>query len=455
MAEFENEYLWSQKYRPRNIEDCILPEQTKNLVKELINKKEIPHFLFAGPPGCGKTTLAKVIAEELDCDLLFLNASMENGIDALRTTVQSFASTVSFSSSAAKLVILDECLSEHERVRVGTIDSWKGMKLADLDPDTEYPVISFNMENGSFENDLATVISDKEDELFCVTLSDGRTINANNKHPFICIDDLGNFYERTIQEGLEGHDVVTHTKAEKVTTVESIGRGRVINLTVKKNHTFVTESGIVTHNCDGLTSAFQNALKGFLEAFGANCRFIFTANHPRKIIDPIHSRCTSIDFKIGATEKPILATRFMKRVKAILEAENIDYDNKAVASLIGKYFPDYRSILNELQRYSVSGSIDSGILDNMNDDSFKELFTFLKDKKFVDVRKWAGRNSDIDDTVLYRKIYDMSNLYFDAKSIPQLILILAEYSYKSGFVADREINLVACMVEIMSSCNFK
>lgn len=307
------EFTWATKYRPYTVEDCILPGATKKNIEDLLKKNEVPHMLFFGAPGCGKTTLAKVIANELGSDTLFINASMEAGIDLLRTKIQSFASSVSLSETGPKLVILDEC--------------------------------------------------------------------------------------------------------------------------------------------DGATAQFQSGMKGFLETFGANCRFIFTANHKQKIIEPLHSRCVPVDFKITSKDKVDIATKVMKRCSEILSNENITYDKKVLAELVKKNFPDFRKTLNDLQLYSVSGSIDSGILLNLSDDNLNKLFDYMKDKKFKEVQKWV-RNND-NDLSFYRSLYDHALSKLEDQSIPQLILILADYQYKASFVADPEINTIACLVEIMSSCNFK
>ena len=199
----------------------------------------------------------------------------------------------------------------------------------------------------------------------------------------------------------------------------------------------------------------QPALRNYMEEFSANCRFIFTANFKNRIIEPLHSRCAVIEFKIDNKEKQELAAAFFKRATTILKQENVEFDPKVVAELITKYFPDYRRILNELQRYSVSGKIDSGILVNMSQDSFKDLLKLLKDKNYTEVRKWVGKNSDADITSLFRELYDTSVNYMVAESIPQLVLILADYQYKAAFVADQELNIMAALTEIMAQCKFK
>lgn len=199
----------------------------------------------------------------------------------------------------------------------------------------------------------------------------------------------------------------------------------------------------------------QPALRSFIEEFSANCRFIFTCNFKNRIIDPLHSRCSVVEFKIDASEKQSIAAQFFKRATQILKAEEIEFDPKVVAELITKHFPDYRRILNELQRYSVSGKIDSGILVNMSEESFRSLVKMLKDKDFNEVRKWVAKQSDADTTSLFRELYDSANSNIESSSIPQLVLILADYQYKAAFVADHELNIMAALTEIMAQCKFK
>jgi DNA polymerase III delta prime subunit len=199
----------------------------------------------------------------------------------------------------------------------------------------------------------------------------------------------------------------------------------------------------------------QPALRNYMEEFSANCRFIFTANYKNRIIEPIHSRCAVIEFKIDNKEKQEIAAAFFKRATTILKQENVEFDPKVVAELVTKHFPDYRRILNELQRYSVSGKIDSGILVNMSQESFKGLIKLMKDKDFTEVRKWVAKNSDADTTALFRELYDTASVNMDANSIPPMILILSDYQYKAAFVADHELNIMAALTEIMAQCKFK
>jgi len=312
----DDQFLWVEKYRPQNIDDCVLPESLKNTFKQYIAQGELPHFLLSGTAGVGKTTVAKALCNEIGADYIMVNGSDEGrSIDVLRNTIKGFASTVSL-TDAKKVIIIDEA---------------------------DY-------------------------------------MNAQSIQP---------------------------------------------------------------------------ALRSFIEEFSANCRFIFTCNYKNKILEPIHSRCSCIEFKIDSKDKQVLLGQFFKRAVQILKQEGIEFDQKVVAELIGKHFPDYRRVLGELQRYSVSGKIDSGILVNMSQESFKDLIKMMKEKDFTGVRKWVGKNSDSDTVALFRELYDTSINFMIAESIPQLVLILAEYQYKAAFVADHELNIMAALTEIMADCKFK
>ena len=199
----------------------------------------------------------------------------------------------------------------------------------------------------------------------------------------------------------------------------------------------------------------QPALRAFIEEFSNNCRFILTCNFKNRIIEPLHSRCAVIEFKIDNAEKKNMLEGFFKRTRQILTQENIEFDPQVVAEMLTKYFPDFRRILNELQRYSVSGKIDTGILVNVSEESYKSLIKFMKEKDFTEVRKWVGKNSDTDSVSLFRQLYDSACTIMEPISVPQLILILAEYQYKAAFVADHELNTMAAMTEIMANCKFK
>jgi len=306
--------LWVEKYRPKTISDCILPDAIKSTFQEYVNRKEIPNLLLSGTAGVGKTTIAKALCNEVGCDYIIINGSDESGIDVLRNKIKNYASSVSL-AGGRKVIIIDEA---------------------------DY-------------------------------------LNPNSTQP---------------------------------------------------------------------------ALRGAIEEFASNCSFIFTCNFKNRIIDPIHSRCSVIDFKINGSKQKMAAQLF-KRIEWILEQEKIKYSKDVVAAVITKHFPDNRRILNELQRYSISGAIDSGILSNIADIQLDDLIKSLKEKDFASTRKWVTNNLDNDPVKIYRKLYDGLYEVLKPNSVPQLVLILAKYQYQSAFVADHEINMVACLTEIMVDCEFK
>jgi DNA polymerase III delta prime subunit len=305
--------LWTEKYRPKTIEDCILPERLKKPFQEYVIQKNIPNLLLTGGAGVGKTTVAKAMCNEIGCDFMIINGSDENGIDMVRNKITNYASSMSF-SGGRKVIIIDE--------------------------------------------------------------ADYLSANAQ--------------------------------------------------------------------------AAFRNAI----EEFAGNCSFIFTCNFKNKIIEPLHSRCAVIEFTLKASEKSSMAGQFFKTIQTILSEEQIDYETPVVAELIKKHFPDFRRVINELQRFSKFGKIDTGVLSQIVDVSLNDIIKFIKDKDFGAIRKWVASN-DIDPAALYRKLYD--NLYevLKPQSIPQAVIIIADYQYKQAFVADQEINLVACLTELMVSLEFK
>ena len=312
-----DEFLWVEKYRPKTIEDCILPENIKKTFRDFLNKGEVPNLLLSGPAGCGKTTVAKALCNELGVDVYVINGSDEGRfLDTVRNNAKNFASTVSLSSES--------------------------------------------------------------------------------KHKVIIIDEA-----------------------------------------------------------DNTTPDVQLLLRASIEEFSGNCRFIFTCNYKNKIIEPLHSRCAVIDFAIKGKQKQEIATCFFKRLNWILDNERIQSDKKVIAELINKHFPDWRRVLNECQRYSVSGKIDSGILAHFSEVKVDDLIKTLKEKNFPEVRKWCVNNLDNDPGMLLRRIYDSLSNSLVPSSIPAAVLILAKYQYQIAFVADQEINLLACLTEIMVECEFK
>ena len=311
-----NDFLWVEEFRPKRVADCILPSQIKEVFQGFVDDGRIPNLLLSGPPGVGKTTIAKAMCDEIGVDHLIINGSNEGrNIDTVRTTLTQYCSSVSM-QGGRKVVIVDEA---------------------------------------------------------------------------------------------------DYMNAESV----------------------------------------QPALRGFIEKYSSNVSFIFTCNFRNRIIDPIHSRCSVIEFVIPKSVRPQLAGECLDRVKSILGEKFIGYDEKVLVELIMKHFPDMRRMLNELQRYSAGGVIDAGILAQIGEINLNELMRALKEKAFSEVRRWVTENIDNDPVRIFRKIYDGVSGHLKDPSVPQAVLILADYQYKSAFVADQEINLVACLTEMMVDCEFK
>jgi DNA polymerase III delta prime subunit len=310
-------FLWVEKYRPQTIEDCILPDATKEVFRGFLQQGEIPNLLLAGTAGVGKTTVAKALCAEMGTDCYVINGSDEGRfLDTVRNNAKTFASTVSLTSEA--------------------------------------------------------------------------------RHKVIIVDEA-----------------------------------------------------------DNTTPDVQLLLRASIEEFQKNCRFIFTCNYKNKIISPLHSRCSVIEFSAKGQEKKQIAASFFGRVTQILDSENVEYDKRVVAEVVQKYFPDFRRTLNELQRYASSGKIDTGILASGNDVNISNLATYLRGKEFTNMKKWVAQNMDNDPITIMRKIYDSLYSYLDPKSIPEAVLIISEYQYKSAFVVDQEINMVAFLTEMMMRCEFK
>jgi DNA polymerase III delta prime subunit len=307
-----DEFLWTEKYRPKTVAECILPDRIKKSFQEYVNTGSIPNLMLTGGPGVGKTTAAIAMCKEIGLNYILINSSDENGVATIRTKVNGYASTISL-TGGRKVIIFDEA--------------------------------------------------------------------------------------------------------------------------------------------DYLTPEAQATLRGAIEEFSDNCSFIFTCNFKSRLIDALHSRCSVIDFTLNAEEKPRMASQFFSRLMVILNKEGITYDKQVLIKLVEKFFPDYRRALNELQRYSSGGAIDAGTLAQVSDvRKFVELIGYLKVRNFTEMRKWVVTNSDIDSARIYRKIYDSLYEYFKPDSIPQAVIIIARYQYQSAFVADQEINLVACLTEMMVDC---
>jgi len=311
----KKDFLWVEKYRPSKIAETILPKQLKETFQNIVSSGEMPNMLFAGTAGLGKTTVAKALCNELDCDYILVNGSEEGNIDTLRGKIKKFASSVSL-TSGYKVVILDEA---------------------------DY-------------------------------------LNPQSTQP---------------------------------------------------------------------------ALRGFIEEFSDNCRFILTCNFKNRIIEPLHSRCGVYEFNTTKKEMQGLCADFFNRLITILEQEQVEYNKDLLAQLIMKHSPDWRRIINECQRHSIGGVLSTEVLLNSDNSNYDKLFSSIKEKDFKKMRTWVVNNIDMDPAAIFRSIYDQMYEKIEPNSIPQLVLILADYQYKNAFVADHELNMVACLTEIMANVEVK
>ena len=434
--------IWFEKYSPKVIEDVILPSKFKNRLLECVKNQKLPNFGFwSAKPGLGKTSTARALIKSLDADAMFLNASLEKGIDVLRTKIFNFASQESF-DDRTKIVVLDECLEENEEVILIENGKEKCVKLKDLEKGKVYECLSFNLETGEFEIDTCEIISDKIDTVYEVELEDGRKIQVTSNHPFI-IEENGEYIEKSIDDGLSKYDdlVIKDDIFKRIKSITKLTEKRVINLTVHKNHTFITKNGIVTHNCDNLGKDFQQAARGFLDEFSCNCSFIFTGNYKSKIIEPLLDRLENYDFcDFNKTEmiKPIF-----DRLIYILESEKVEVTNEtkiSLANMIKFYFPCIRSMVRDLQKCVSNGNFEF----RQEYSDFGDIFETLKQKKYLDVVKKVNtlNNPDGMFEFLYNNIEDFKN-------IPNAIIKLADYQFKAETVRDKNLNLSACLVELM------
>lgn len=470
-----DDILWVEKYRPTTVDECILPQRIKDSLMQMGESGIIQNYAAVGLAGSGKTSSARALCEQLNSDYMLINMSAESGVDTVRTKIINYANKLSF-SSRYKTVILDECLEENEKVRIGTVDNWKGVALNELKHGVVYPVVSFNMDTGVFENDSGSIISDKEDTVYLVNMESGRQVKVNGKHPFIIIDDHSyetddgamifhhKYVEKSIDDGLDGtHDIILLDDSNEfgytfdwVESIECIGIHRVINLTVYKNHTFITENGIVTHNCDHASKSAQASLRGVIEEYIDNCRFIITANYGNKIIDPLFSRCPPIEFTFTKAERKDMLMQFVRRVMSILEEHNIQYERKELVEYCKGTFPDFRKTLNELQMRSINGELSISGLGLDSTELIGGLITALRSSSLSNCQDWVANNMNGNDThTIRRALYDNIKMYTIEESIPDLILLLNQYDYKEAHVVDKELNFIAFLIEVMSYIKFK
>lgn len=445
--------LWFEKYRPKKIEDCVLSDKMTKTFKGFIKSKNVPNLMLTGSQGAGKTTLGKVIAKELDAELLYIDCSTDNGKAMIQEMIVPYASTISIDNpDVPKFILCDECLEENETVRIGTIDDYKDVPLKDLRMNTMYPVVSMNMETKELENDTAYLCTDKEDELFEVTLSNGKTIICNAKHPFVVENEDGTMSKVRLEEGIEGRVCFAELERVTIVSVKPLNKkGRVMDIHVTKNHTFITSGGLVTSNCDYLTNSAQASLRPIIEKYSITTRFIFTGNYAERIIPALKSRCACFDFSITKEDKPQLMANFFKRCEYILQDNGVEYDKKVLMTFISKVFPDFRRVINELQSYSIGrGVIDEGILTiGLSNTIADEIYPLLKEHKFDMARKWVAESVNSPEDI-FASMYNRMNDFVPKEKQPELILILAQYQDYATRVANQNINLMACFTEAMN-----
>lgn len=434
--------IWFEKYAPKTIDEVILPEKLKNKLKNYIKNNSLPNLGFwSQEPGLGKSSTAKAIINTMKADALFVNASMERNIDTLRGKIFNFASSQSLSDDP-KIVVMDECLEENEEVILLENNKEKCVKLNELERGKTYECLSFNLENGKFESDTCEIISDKIDDIYEVELEDGRTIKVTSNHPFIVKTKDGKFIEKSIDDGLcEDDEIVCRIDFNRIKNITKLSEGRVINLTVHRNHTFVTKNGIVTHNCDNLSKDTQSAMRGFLDQFSKNCTFIFTGNYKSKIIEPLLDRLENYDFMDFTLDEPTIIAIFT-RLKYALESEGVTVDidtKKSLVKIIRSNYPRIRNMISTIQR-SVDGK-EFTYTEESTD--FRDIIETLKSKDYT--KMITQVNSLPNPDAMYEYLYKHIELY---KDLPKAILVLAKGQFQSDQVRDKNLNLAGSLVEL-------
>lgn len=437
--------VWFEKYTPKTIEDVILPANIKNFLIDAVNKQKLPNLGFwSCTPGLGKTCTAKALITSMNADALVLNASLEKGIDVLRTKILQFASSCSVSDSP-KIVVMDECLEENEEVIIIENGKEQFIKLKDLEKERVYNCLSLNLETGELEADTCCVISDKFDDIYEVELEDGRIIYVTSNHPFI-VEQNNKFTCKSIDDGLNNNDRIAcrsnNINNVKVKSIKKVGCARVINLNVHKNHTFITKNGIITHNCDHITPDAQAAFRGFLDDFSSNCSFIFTGNYKTKMIEPLLNRLQNIDF--AEFDKREIVPEILKKLKYILQQENVpvtENTDRNIAEIIRAHYPSIRGMICSLQQIVQENSFDVKIQTS----NFDTVIETLRNKDYMQMLQEVNALSNPDSMIEY--LYKRIDMF---KNVPQAICVLAKYQYQTAFARDKYLNMSACLVELMT-----
>jgi len=448
------ETLWNERFRPKKIEDCILPKPLKHTFENFVVASDCPNIMIhSSSGGTGKTTVLRALCSELDLEYLFINASEQRSVDVIRNDVTQFVSTMSL-EGRKKAVIFDECLADSEEIVIGPLDNKQTLRLSEFEENRLYLMVSYNLRTHEEEEDVGVIVSSKDAEVFKITFEDGREILVTDNHPFFVYSDVDTFIEKSLKDGLNKDDFILSTytvghSLVKLQSVSPVGVRKVRNLRVMKNHNFFTRSGILTHNCDSQTPIAQQALRSFIEQF-SHIRFFFSCNFVDKVIQPLQSRCTVITFDWPASEHKYLKNQFYARVKDILNQEHIPFNKDVVVELIKRFFPDFRRIINELQKQSITGVIDEGVLVYSREFDLTELMDILKAKKFNELRKWVETNETLNYELFYRNFYKEIAQIAAPSVLPSIILILGRYMFQHSSVYDKQINLLCCMIEVMA-----
>lgn len=439
--------IWYEKYTPALIEDVILPENIKNRIIKSIQSKNLPNLGFwSHQPGLGKSCTSKAIIRSAEADALFINASLEKGIDVVRNKIMQFASSVCL-GDVSKIVVMDECLEENEEVILIENGKEVPVKLNVLEKDKEYQCLSFNMQTQHFEEDTCSVISDKDADIYEVELEDGSSIKVTSNHPFIVMEN-GVFISKSIDDGLCKTDLVVSKGHGNlyallyVLSAKFIKNGRVINLNVKKNHTFITKNGIITHNCDYLSPDAQASLRGFLDDFSGNCSFIFTGNFKSKIIEPLLDRLENYDF--AEFPKAEMVKPIFEKLKYIVQAEGYEFTQEKqqlVLNIIKNCYPKIRNMIGSLQRALCTNSADIA----GSESSYEEILNTLKAKNYQKLIEQTNSLTNPDGMFefLYGRVTEFSKL-------PNAVQSLAKGQFQSSMVRDKNLNLAATLCELVN-----